>query len=61
MDYEKLLDDWAEKLLSEADKFRETSEDAIVGSYNHGYSKGYSDGMYMALTFLNRIERKMKK
>lgn len=60
MNYEKLLDDWADKVLSEADKYKTTSENAIVGSYNHGYSKGYSNGMYMALAILNRMEKKMK-
>jgi len=61
MDYNKLLDEWAEEVYKKADKAREESGWADTGSYKHGRLVGYDDGLIMAITMLTRLEDKYKR
>jgi hypothetical protein len=61
MDYNKLLDEWAEQVYEKADKAREDSGYADTGSFKHGRLMGYDDGLIMALTMLTTLEKKYKK
>lgn len=61
MDYEKMLDDFAEKVLNEADKHKALSEKEEFGTVRHLTLRGYSDGLYMAMAFLNGAEKKHKR
>lgn len=65
INYEKLLDDWGEKVLAESDKSmklyeEDNYEESKVGEYKQGYRRGYSDGLRMALAILNRMEKVWK-
>lgn len=61
MGYEKLLDNWAEIVFRKADLAMDRAEDVKVDSYKHGYCKGYSDGLRMALSTLSREEAKIRR
>ena len=54
---EELLDSWGEQVLEEADKAMKVSEDIDTSLVRSRYARGYSDGLRMALTFFNRMER----
>jgi len=65
INYEKLLDDWGEKVLAESDKSvklyeEDNFEGSKVGDYKQGFRRGYSDGLGMALAILNRMEKVWK-
>lgn len=61
MDYNQLLDEWAEEVYSKADKAREESNYTKVGSYKHGLHVGYADGLIMAVTLLSKHEKRHEK
>lgn len=62
LDYDKLLDDWAEGLFKQAEEFEEKRDQADVGSYSHGYYRGKHDATIAAITKLAMLEgRKNKK
>lgn len=58
IDYDKLLDEWAEKTYAEADKGWDVWLEEDEGSMRGMYSKGYSDGIRMAMAILFRMESK---
>lgn len=59
-DYEKILDEWHDKVTERADKYLNKVDDFEIGSAKAIQYKNYADGMYMALAMLSRIERKYK-
>ncbi|MFK3936502.1 hypothetical protein ACI2JA_03165 [Alkalihalobacillus sp. NPDC078783] len=58
LDYNKLLDDWAEDLLNEAERWGDKKNQHDVGSYKYGYYQGISEGYYMAVSKLNGLEKR---
>lgn len=60
MDYNALLDQWAEKVFKEADKAMELSNDVEDFNYKKGYRRGYSDGLRMSTSILSRLEKLSK-
>ena len=62
LDYDKLLDDWAEDLFEEAEKYEKKRDQASTGSYAHGYFAGKHDGVIQAIAKLSTLEtRKARK
>lgn len=61
MDYNKLLDEWAEKVFEKADKAMKLSEDSKENSYEQGYRRGYSNGLRMAISILSQMEKVQNK
>lgn len=60
MDYDKLLDDWFEKVMNESEKATRVADRQIDYTYKAGYNYGYAQGLIMATSILNRMEKKMK-
>lgn len=60
INYEKLLNDWAEEIFRRADEAEERMSVAEIGSYKHGCSKGLGDGYRMAVAILTRMEQKRR-
>jgi hypothetical protein len=56
LDYDKLLDDWANYLFEEVEKFEKKRDQALTGSYAHGYFEGKHDGLLQALAKLSTLE-----
>ena len=61
LDYNKLLDDWADELFAKADEYAEKRDKQEIGSYNYGYYNGISEALYLAITKLTIRERRYKK
>ena len=61
MDYDKLLDEWAEEIYKKTDKAREDYGYQKNGDFKNGRLMGYTDGLIMALTMLTTLEKKYKK
>lgn len=62
IDYDRLLDDWADHMHEKAEIARIQSEEKKLGSYTDGYWRGYQTGIYESsayLTFLEKRKRKM--
>ncbi|RYI30511.1 hypothetical protein EVU96_08845 [Bacillus infantis] len=60
IDYDKLLDDWADRLYKKADELEEQLKDREDGSYRHGFINGKRDGFFEALATLSLLEKKKK-
>lgn len=60
IDYKKFLDDWAEKIYKEADKYDKDREYEPSGTYKDGLYKGWQEGLISAVTMLTRMERELK-
>lgn len=61
LDYEKLLDDWAEELFEmsrQHEKLRDMSE---IGSVDYGYHAGMSNAYVTAVTKLTFLEKRKSK
>lgn len=59
IDYNGLLDDWADKCYEEMDKCKnEMTKD--ITDLKHNYLRGYQDGISMAMAFLSIKEKRMK-
>lgn len=58
IDYNKLLDDWADHLLPKAHEADEKSGYEQAGSYKYGYFKGYSQGIREASAYLSFLEKR---
>lgn len=61
MDYNKLLDEWAEIVLEKAMVVQSKNDDYEFGTYKYGLNKGYAEGLRMATAILSRLEQKYKK
>lgn len=61
LDYDALLDDWAEILHKKADAAKEIEENAETGSFKHAHCIGYREGLFMALSQLSLLEKRKKK
>ncbi len=57
IDYKKLLDAWGEKVLAKSDEMVKKEETVEVGSPKWQQCRSYGDGLRMALTMLNRMEK----
>jgi hypothetical protein len=61
MDYQKILDEWAEIVTKKMDEATERSNTELFGSYKYTSNKHYADGLAMAMAILHRIEQKHKR
>lgn len=61
INYDDLLNVWAEKLYVEHDRVNEIAETADVGTYKHGHCVGFCKGLIAALTMLTILEKKYIK
>ena len=61
INYDKLLDDWAELILSKADKLEESANYIEEWNFLKGRSLGVVEGYRLAVTHLNMMEKKWKK
>ncbi len=55
IDYDSLLDKWAEKVLEKADEAEKRKENYEPGSHRYAYNKGYAEGLRIATAMLNRF------
>ena len=60
IDYDKLLDEWAEKVFKKADEARDRYEEEDVGTTRSSYCRGYMEGLLMATAILSRMEKKAR-
>lgn len=56
IDYDALLEGWAEELFQKADAARHKKDLSKVGSYEYGYYKGLNEGYIEAIARLNFLE-----
>jgi hypothetical protein len=56
MDYNTLLNQWADKIYKKADEAMQRYEDSNKFEFKSGYRKGYFDGLKMAISILTRVE-----
>lgn len=56
MDYNTLLNQWADKIYKKADEAMQRYEDSNKFEFKSGYQKGYFDGLKMAISILTRVE-----
>lgn len=61
MDYDKLLNEWFDKVANESDKRQNTADKIKDYNYNKGYSSGFSDGLLFATSILSRLEKREKR
>ena len=61
IDYDKLLNEWADEIYKKADKAREDYGYQENGDFKNGRLMGYADGLIMAISILTRLEKKYKK
>lgn len=60
IDYNKLLDDWADKVLEYSRKHQAKFEESIEYDYTFGYNKGFSNGLAYAVAVLTNMENREK-
>lgn len=60
LDYDKLLDDWAELVYEKVDKLEEQLDSAKVGSTKYCYLKGRQDAYLESLAMLSLLEKRKK-
>ena len=58
INYDRLLNQWVEKVFKEADIQYKIAEEEI---YKNEYSKGLADGLIMATSILSNLERRIKR
>ncbi|MGG0667785.1 hypothetical protein ABE073_04565 [Lederbergia citrisecunda] len=61
LDYDLLLDDWAEEIYALADKHEAKKDESKTGSFQHGYHKGMHDALIMSLVKVSFLENKRTK
>lgn len=61
IDYDKLLDEWHEKVLTKAREAEKKASEFELGSNQFRSYKCYSDGLMMALAMLSTEERKYRR
>ncbi|MEM4994897.1 hypothetical protein WKH56_20245 [Priestia sp. SB1] len=62
LDYDKLLDEWAEILFKDAEEYEKKRDQASTDSYAYGYFAGKHDGVIQAIAKLSILEtRKARK
>lgn len=61
LDYERLLDDWADELFNKVQLYEEKRDKEEMGSYKYGYYQGKHDGVMEALTKLSMFEKRKGK
>jgi hypothetical protein len=61
INYDKLLNDWAEKIYAKADKYGTDRGYESFGTYKDGLYQGWREGLIDAVTILVMMERKERK
>jgi len=60
INYDELLNQWAEKIYQKADTYRDKGIYEESGSWKDGYYKGLAEAYIMAITELTMLEKKSK-
>lgn len=60
LDYDKLLDDWADDLFTLAEHFEMKLDQCDAGSFKHGYYAGKQDGIIEAIASLAMLETRKR-
>lgn len=60
LDYDRLLDDWAELVYEKVDKLEEKMAIVDVGSTRYCYLKGHQDAFLQSLAMLSLLEKRKK-
>lgn len=60
INYDELLDEWADKVFAKADKCKEKRDYEESGSWKDGYLKGLNEAYIMAISMLTLEEKKAK-
>lgn len=61
IDYDRLLDDWADIIYVEADRHKKTSEEFETGSYRRGYYAGLHAAYIDSLARISLLENRKAK
>jgi hypothetical protein len=61
LDYDRLLDDWADLIFKEMDEAKVIFNSEPFGSPKFYTSKGYEDGLCMAMALLGTLETRKRK
>lgn len=61
LDYDRLLDDWADLVFKEMDIAKSIFKSEPLGSPKYYTSKGYEDGLSMAMALLSTLEKRKRK
>ncbi|WP_405169461.1 hypothetical protein [Paenibacillus sp. FSL H3-0286] len=61
IDYDKLLDDWADEISKKMDQMQKLKEKEDVLSTKYCTISGYIDGLAMSWAILSRLEKKAKR
>lgn len=61
LDYDRLLDDWADLVFKEMDEAKSIFKSEPLGSPKFYTSKGYEDGLCMAMALLSTLETRKRK
>ncbi|MEK4025407.1 hypothetical protein [Sporosarcina sp. FSL W7-1283] len=61
LDYDLLLDDWAEEIYQMADEHAIKRDVSETGSFKHGYHKGMHDALIMSLVKVTFLENRRTK
>ena len=58
LDYDKLLDEWAEILFKKVEAYEQKRDECEMGTYKYGCYQGKHDGIMEAITRLSMLERR---
>lgn len=61
INYDEMLNNWYDKVIEMADKYREQADNYELGSKEYYKYKRFADGLYMSLSMLSLEERKAKR
>lgn len=68
LDYDKLLDEWNEKVMDKAEKYQKASGEQLdkyfktgEGGLKGSFNRGYAEGLIMATSMLSRMEKRTIK
>ena len=57
IDYTKILDNWADKVLDYSRRYQEKSDKSEEYNYTCGYNQGFSNGLAYAVAVLTNMEK----
>ncbi|MBD8836226.1 hypothetical protein IFU39_00135 [Paenibacillus sp. CFBP 13594] len=61
LDYDRLLDDWADLVFKEMDEAKAILKNEPFGTPRFYGAKGYEDGLSMAMAILGTLEKRKRK
>ena len=60
INYEKLLDDWAEVISAEMERAEEVKNSEQFGTTMYFLNDGYAKGLRLSMAMLNKMERQLQ-